>query len=424
MSLLVKGGRVIDPVSGFEGEADVLCAGGKIAAVGANLDAAADCVLDATGSFVFPALLDLHAHTGEPGHEPRETLATFAAAAVRGGFAAAVLMPDTHPVRQDAADVRALIAAGAGLPVRLLAAASLTREREGSEPTEWQELVAAGAVALGDCRPVADTSLVRRALLYLRPWSVPLLADCFDPYLAKNASAREGYYGTVFGLRGVPAEAEELMVEREIILARLTGGRVHIQHVTTKEAVRRIARAKEEGVAVTAEVSWLHLLKTDAALERYDTSLKVWPPLGNEEDRAALLDAVRTGVIDAIVSDHTPFTFEEKDVEFDLAPAGAAGAELVLPALWSELVNTGFLSAAQLVRALTAGPAQVLGQRVEGVREGAPADLVVLDPAAAWTVTRDALASQAANHPYLGERLTARVRAVVLGGRVQYEAER
>lgn len=423
MSLLVKGGHVIDPSSGLDAVMDILCVEGRIAAIDTSLDVDADRVIDARERVVMPALIDVHAHTGAPGHEPRETLASFAHAAVRGGFGSALLMPDTDPARQNAADVRALLDWNGTLPIRLYGAACLTKERAGDEPTEWEELVSAGALALGDCGPVVDTSLVRRALLYLRPLNVPLLAHCVDPYLARNASAREGYYGTVYGLRGMPAAAEESMVERELILAKLTGGRVHIQHVSTKESVRRIARAKEEGVGVTAEVSWLHLLKTDRELGSYDTSLKVWPPLGNVEDREALLEGVRTGVIDCIVTDHTPFTFEEKDVEFDLAPKGAAGIEHALPALWSELVKPGLIAPSTLIQRLTSGPAEAFGIEFAGVRDGAPADFVVLDPKAQWAVRGDELASLAANHPYVGAQLSAQVCATILGGRIRYERE-
>lgn len=424
MRLLIKGGRVLDPENRLDASLDILCQGGKIVALAPELEAEADHVIDATGCLVFPALIDMHAHTGEPGHEPRESLASFAQAAARGGFGTALLMPDTDPPRQHATDVRALRQQSEALPVRLLPAACLTQEREGEEPTEWGELAAEGAVALGDCRPIRDSSLVRRALLYLRMWDVPLLVDAIDPYLSKNAAAWEGYYPTIFGLRAMPAEAEETMLMRDLALARLTGGRLHVQRVATAEAVARIAEAKAAGLQVTAEVSWLHLLKTDEALGSYDTSLKVWAPLGAEEDRQALLDAVRSGVIDAIVTDHTPYTDEEKDVEFDWAPCGAAGVEHALAALWSELVGPGVLDEATLIERFTSGPARALGLPYAGLKEGAPADIVVFDPAAVWSPTREEQTSRAANHPYLGVQLTGMVQITVIGGSVEYEAGR
>lgn len=422
MRLLIKGGQLIGPERTTDGPTDILCVDGKIEAIGTATDRPADRVIDATGCVVMPALIDVHAHTGEPGHEPRETLISFAQAAVRGGFGAAVLMPNTDPPRQNVADIRSLLDWNDMLPIRIHAAACLTKDRAGEEPTEWGELAMGGAVALGDCKAVLDSSLVRRALLYLQTWNLPLLVDCMDPYLAKNASAREGYYATVFGFRGMPAAAEESMIVRDLILAELTGGRLHVQHVSTKEGVARIAEAKAKGVPVTAEVSWLHLLKTGAALEEYDTSLKIWPPLGHDEDRQALIEAVRTGVIDAIVTDHTPYTTEEKDVEFDLAPWGAAGVEHALPALWSELVGTGLIAGSTLVERMSKGPATILGLPFTGVTEGASADLVVLDPNTEWVA--EGLVSQAANHPYQGVRLRAQVRATVTGGTVRYETER
>lgn len=424
MRLLIKGGRVLDSANGLDAILDVLCHDGKVVALGTDIEAEADRVLDAAGCLVFPALIDMHAHTGEPGNEPRENLASFAQAALRGGFGTALLMPDTDPPRQYASDVRTLREQSEQLPVRLLAAACLTEQRAGEEPTEWGELAEAGALAIGDCLPIRDTSLVRRALLYLGMWDVPLLTDAIDPYLSKNAAAWEGYHATIYGLRAMPAEAEETMLMRDLLLARLTGGRLHVQRVATAEGVARIAEAKAQGVRVTAEVSWLHLLKTDEALGSYDTSLKVWAPLGDEGDRKALIDAVRSGVIDAIVTDHTPYTSEEKEVEYDLAPFGAAGIEHALSALWSDLVRPGLLDAATLIDRLTVGPSRALGLSCAGLQEGAPADLVVFDPQAVWTPTREEQSSWAANHPYLGVELTGIVQATVIGGRVEYEAGR
>lgn len=423
MRLLVKGGRVIDPSSGVHGKLDVYCVDGKIAEIGPNLSAAADQTIDAEGCVVLPALVDLHAHTGEPGYEQRETLATLGQAAVQGGFGTVVLMPDTSPPRAHATEVRATLHQGASLPCRVHAAACLTIDREGVDPTEWGELASAGAVALGDCRPLADSSLVRRALTYLRDWNIPVLADCIDMSLAAGAAGRESFYGTVYGLRGMPSEAEEVALARDLVLTRLAEGRLHVQRITTKAAVDLIARAKDAGLAVTAEVSWLHLLKTDEALASYDTSLKVWPPLGTEEDRQALLDAVRSGVVDAIVSDHTPYTLEEKDVEFDQAPWGAAGIEHVLPALWSELVEPGILTPEVLVERLTSGPARAFGLDFGGIRAGQPADLAVLATNEPWAVTEDRTASLGSNHPYVGASLQARVRATVVAGQVRYASE-
>lgn len=424
MRLLVKNGYVVDPTANLAGQLDVLCVDGRIAAVSPNLDVQADTIIDATGTVVMPALIDMHVHVGEPGHEPRETFESLGAAAVRGGIGTAVLMPNTDPPRQTAADVHATLAWTETLPCRIQVAGCLTKDRAGNDPAEWGELVAAGAMALGDCKPMLDSGLVRRALTYLRSWGVPLLADCVDLGLAQGAAAREGYFSTMFGLRGMPAAAEECALSRDLILARLAQGRLHIQRVTTKGGVELVARAKREGLPVTAEVSWLHLLRTDAALESYNTALKVWPPLGNEEDRLALIEGVKNGVIDCIVSDHTPFASEEKDVEFDLAPWGAAGIEHALPALWSELVLPEILPAATLIERFTAGPARALNLEFAGLTVGAVADLVALDPDSPWTVGRSQTASLAANQAYLGAQLQTRVRATIVGGALRYSLER
>lgn len=421
MRLLVKGGNVYDPATGTSRRADVYCEAGRIATVADSFEGEADRVVDASGCFVTPGYLDLHAHVGEPGHEARERLDTLAQAAVSGGFTGVLVMPNTDPVRQYAADCRRLIERSHGLPCRLYPAAALTKGRDGAEPTEWGELAEAGVRALGDCKPLTDPGLIRRALTYLRLWDVPLLLDCVDRSLSAAATAREGYHATVFGLRGMPAEAEELAVMQAVILARLTGGRVHLQRVTTKRAVEWLERAKGEGLQVSAEVSWLHLLHTGAALDTYNTAFKVWPPFGDEADRQALLDGVRSGVIDAIVSDHTPYALEEKRVEFDFAPFGAAGLETAVAALWTRLVDTGVLEADVLAHRLTAGPAQVLGLPAPSVAEGEPADLTIFDPSLRWQVTFAHLASLAVNQPYIGSELQGGVRSTIVGGAVQYE---
>lgn len=423
MRLLIKGGRVVDPASSETGRvADVLCENGRIVAVEAEYSADADRVIDAAGGWVIPGPIDLHAHVGEPGYEARETLASLAAAAVRGGFAQVVVMPDTRPVRDQVFAVEAFLERSRRLPCRLLPAAALTAESRGEEPSEWGELVEAGAVALGDTKPVADSGLLRRALLYLRRWQRPILVDCLDASLSEGAVAWEGVDATRFGLRGMPAEAEAIPLVQALLLARLTGGRLHVQHVSTRQGVEWIRWAKEQGIPVTAEVSWLHLLEDVSVLGDYDTAWKVRPPLGDASNREALRDAVATGIIDAVVSDHTPFAREEKNVEFEMAPFGAAGIECMLPALWSGLVEAGRMSAETLVARLTEGPARILGRPAPRIAVGEPADLTVLKPGE-WRFEPTRRASLAANHPYDGRSLSVYVAATIVAGEVRHEQE-
>ncbi len=427
MRLLIKGGRIIDPAGEHaEGHrVDILCDAGSIVRIEPELnDVAADAVVDAAGAWVLPGFIDLHAHVGEPGHERRERLDTLTQAAVRGGFTKVVVMPDTEPARDTADAVRALRSRGSELACCVLPVGALTRQRQGQEPTEWGELVEAGAIALGDGKPVADSGLVRRALIYLQRWGTPLFLDAMDLSLAGGASAWESVHATIYGLRCMPAEAEASALVREILLARLTGGRAHLQHVSTRQGVEWVRWAKEADIPVTAEVSWLHLVETDAVLGDYDTSYKVWPPLGTEADREALIEGLATGVIDAVVTDHTPFTTEEKLVEFDQAPFGAAGLETAVPALWTELVESGRMPAATLVERLTAGPARVLGLPEPRVAVGEPANLTILQPGRPWTLEQDQQASLAANHPYIGRPVRAAIVATVVDGTIRYEQER
>lgn len=421
MRLLINNATIL-PHDERKQPTNILCENGRIKAIGSDVTASDAQVIDATDCVVFPTLIDLHAHVGEPGHEARETVATLGEAAVRGGFGTVVVMPDTTPPRQTVADVYGLQQLAAQVPCRILPAAALTKERAGKEPTEWGELAEAGVPAFADCTNTLDNSLLRRALTYLKTWQRPLFVDCVDPHLSDGASGRESLHGTMYGLRGMPAEAEEIAIAQALIVAQLTKGHVHIQRVSTKQGLQRIAEAKQQGLSVTAEVSWLHLLQTDAALEHYDTSLKVWPPLGTEEDRQALLAGVRTGIIDAIVTDHTPYTIEEKDVEFDWAPWGAAGVEHALPALWSQLVTPGHVEADTLIERLTSGPASVINMAKPHIAEDEPAQFVVFKPE--HTAQSIAHRSLAANHPYAEHKFTAHVQATVIDGQVRFAAGR
>ncbi len=430
MAWLIKGGRVMDPASGLDAELDVLVAGGRIAAVGTGLEAAAPgllgsgseeplAVLEARGLVVAPGFIDLHAHLGEPGGEERETFTSATEAAAAGGFVAVAAMPDTEPPIEGRTGVEFVChrAALAG-QVRVLPVAALSKGRRGEELAEIGEAVQAGAVAVGDARPVARGDLMRRAMEYSRRWGVPVLAHAVDPSLAGDGVMHEGVTATLLGLRGSPAVAEEVAVARELLLAERTGARLHLQHVTTARAVALIREAKARGVAVTAEVTPHHLVLTDEAVRGYDPMARVEPPLRTAEDVLALREGLRDGTLDAIATDHTPCLREEKDVEFDLAAPGIAGLETAFALVWTELVATGQLAPATALGRLSAGPARVLGLAGGRLGAGLPADLVLFDPQRVWEVDPAQFRSRARNTPFAGRRLRGRVVHTLVGGRL------
>jgi dihydroorotase len=422
-TILVRGGRVIDPASGFDRVADLLLAGGRVAAVGeaAGEGAAGAAVIDARGLWVLPGLIDLHAHLREPGHEYKETVLTGTRAAVAGGFTAVACMPNTVPPNDTASVTRSILrkAAEAGL-ARVYPIGCITTGQRGERMAEYGDLVAAGCRAFSDDgRPVMDGGVMRRALEYSRHFDVAVISHCEDLHLAGDGVAHEGAVATRLGLRPIPAAAEEAMVAREVVLARQTGARVHIAHVSTAGSVAIVAAAKAEGLAVTAEATPHHFTLTDDALEGYDTATKVNPPLRSAADRAAVRRGLAEGVIDAIATDHAPHGIVDKELEFDAAANGMIGLETALP-LALRLVEAGEVSLHRVIEALTWRPARILGVAGGRLAAGDPADVTLVDPAEEWTVEPERLFSKSRNTPFAGWRLRGRVRATVVGGRVVF----
>ncbi|HEY8489623.1 MAG TPA: dihydroorotase [Dehalococcoidia bacterium] len=439
-TILIRGGRVLDPGRGLDTVGDVLIRNGRVVAAGPAQTGRADLVIQAAGLVVCPGFVDLHTHLREPGLEHKETIATGTLAAARGGFTTVCAMPNTEP----AADTRSVVefvlrrAAEAG-HVRVLPVGAVTKGRAGRELAELGELAEAGAVAFSDDgSPVADAGLMRRALEYASAFGLPVSDHCETPELARGGVMHEGWVATRLGLRGQPAAAEESMVARDLQLAELTGARVHIAHVSTAGAVELIRRAKERGVPVTAEVTPHHLTLTHEAVAwgpdgadgplRYDTNARVNPPLRSRADVEACVQGLRDGTIDAVATDHAPHALVDKQVEFDLAAPGISNLETALAQVLT-LVHAGLLDLPALVERLTAGPVRAWGldRWVEGLgtlREGAPADVTVFDPDEEWTVDPTAFASKGRNTPLAGVRLRGRVVATVAGGRLVYAAER
>lgn len=415
--LLIKGG-VLWSEAGPVHECDLLVEGGRLLRLGKGLADRAARVVPAHGWLILPGLVDLHVHLGEPGREDRESLESGLAAAAWGGFTAVLAMPDTDPPADRPSDVRYLIDRSASIAgAEILVCAALTKGRQGKELAELAALKEAGAVAAADARPVADARVMRRALEYTRMLSLPVFSEARDESLAHGGSAHEGEVADWLGLPGIPAAAEWVALARDLLLAESTGGRLHVQGVSTRRSVELLRDAKERGVKVTAECSLYHLIMTDESLKSYDTNAKVLPPLRPREDVDALLEGVREGVIDCIVSDHTPLTLEEKSREFDYAEFGAAALEAVLPVIHTELVERGLLTWHDVVEALSRRPRQVLGLAQQRFVEGEGCAFTLFNPDVEGTVDPSTWRSKARNTPLAGRAVKGRVEGVYTRGR-------
>jgi dihydroorotase len=421
--LLLRGGRVIDPSRQTDGTADLLVAGGRIEAVGRNIPAAPDAeVLDVTGKVVAPGLIDLHVHLREPGQEDVETVASGAAAAAAGGFTAVCAMPNTDPVTDNQAAVgfvvrQAIRAARA----RVYPIGAISLGQEGRQLAEFGEMVAAGAVAVSDDgRPVVSSHLMRTALEYARTFGIPVADHCEDPTLSAGGAMHEGLVSTRLGLKGIPAAAEEIMVARDLLLAELTGGHIHLCHMSTRGSVELIRRAKERGIRVTAEATPHHFALTHDRVEGYDTNAKMNPPLREAADRDAIREGLRDGTIDVIATDHAPHHYDAKEREFDQAPNGIIGLETALGVAIRELVVPGLLSLPELLARMSTIPARIFGLPGGTLAVGAPADLAVLDPDVRWVVEPATFRSRSRNTPFSGEELVGRAELTLVDGRVVY----
>lgn len=434
-TLLIRGGRLIDPASGRDEQGDVLIENGRVRAAGGNLSVDGAEVVEAAGCIVAPGFIDLHAHLREPGFEQKGTIATETEAALRGGFTTVCAMPNTEPAPDTAPAVEGLMQIVAqDARVRVLPVGSTTMGRAGKQLAALSELADAGVVAISDDgTPVEGGHLMRNALSLAGALGLVLAEHCDEPSLSGKGSMHEGAVSERLGLAGQPTAAESAAIARNIELCELTGGRLHIMHVTAARSVELVARAKERGLRVTCEVTPSHLFLTDEAVAgndatpAYDTSAKVNPPLRTEEDRLALLAGVNSGVIDAIATDHAPHAPEEKLWEFDQAPFGISCVETALATVMT-LVSRGELELGAALRALTKGPAETftLAEHVAGIgtlATGAPADVTVFDPVERWTVDASRFASKGKNTPLAGLELQGRVRAVVAQGELKHVVE-
>ena len=421
-ALVLKGGRVVDPAGGINGVADVRIEGNRVAAVGADLPLDGGLPVEVpAGLVVCPGFIDMHVHFREPGQEHKETIATGAAAAVTGGFVAAACMPNTDPVNDHAGVTEEIArkAAAAGL-ARVYPIGAVSVGSQGERMTEIRTLREAGCVGLSDDgHPVRSALLMRRALEYASMFGMPVINHCEEPSLAAGGVVHEGFRATALGLRGQPGETESIMVERDVSLSRLTGGAVHVAHMSARESLRAVRSGKQRGIAVTCEVTPHHFILTDDDLQ-YDTNFKMNPPLRAVADRDAMLEGLADGSIDAIATDHAPHHADEKAVEFDRAPFGIIGLETAVSLSLDRLVHRGVLSMTRLVELYAPNPARILGVEGGSLAPGSAADITILAPDAAVEVAADRFRSKARNTPFDGWRLRGAVAVTIVDGRVVY----
>lgn len=411
MLKLIKGGRVLDPAVGRDEIADVLVEDGKIKAIGERLSAEGAEVMDVKGCWVVPGLIDMHVHFRDPGFEAKEDIESGSMAAAAGGFTAVACMPNTNPVADNRAVVEYIRAKAArvGL-VRVFPIGAITKGLAGEELAEIGDMKDAGIVAISDDgRPVCDAGVMRRAMQYAAMFDLPVISHCEDRGLSSNGVINEGRVSAVLGLAGIPASAEEVMVARDIILAKETGARLHIAHVSTRGSVELVRRAKEQGIKVTAEVAPHHFTLTEDAVMGFDTNAKVNPPLRTAEDVEALIEGLADGTIDVIATDHAPHTIEDKDVEFDQAAFGISGLETAVPLAITRLVRTGAITPLKLVEKMALNPAKILGLGLGTLKPGAQADITIIEPEAGLKVEVEKFKSRGKNSPFNGRWLFGRI---------------
>jgi dihydroorotase len=426
MQILLKNVHLVDPAAGRNGRFDVVVGGNRILRVGRDVPADGAQVVELpAGLVVTPGLIDMHVHLREPGHEHKETIATGTASAVAGGFTAVACMPNTDPVNDHSSVTEFIVkrAGEAGL-ARVYPIGAVSMGSKGEQLTEIGDLKKAGCVALSDDgRPVATALLMRRAMEYASMFNMPVIDHCEDQSLKGDGVAHEGPVSALLGLRGIPGASESVMVERDISVAELAGGRFHVAHMSARQSLRAVRAGKNAGIAVTCEVTPHHFTLTDEQLSArggYDTNVKMNPPLREEADRAAMVEGIRDGAIDVIATDHAPHHADEKSLEFDRAPFGIVGLETAVSLCLDRLVHPGVIGLPRLVELLAVNPARVLGVPGGTLADGAPADLTILAPDVPVTVDARSFRSKSKNTPFDGWTLKGAVAATIVGGRVVF----
>lgn len=431
--LVVTGGRVIDPALGFGKDAHLFIKDGCIAGIETDTPAIQrtlrtfdkDQIIDATGKLVVPGLIDMHVHLREPGREDCETIASGCQAAAAGGFTAVCCMPNTTPRIDNQETVKFVQDRAQNADARVYVVGAITKNLEGKELAEIGDLVKMGAVAVtDDGQYLQNPEVMRRALEYTRMLGIPVMQHAEDNFLAANGVMNESYQSSRLGLKPRPAVAEEIAVLRDIALCRVTGARLHIQHISTRRAVEAVRQAKKEGINVTTEACPHHFVLTDDEIgKKFDPNLKVNPPIRTRDDVEAVIEGLVDGTIDCIASDHAPHSIEDKDCEFDRAPSGIIGLETTLGLVKTYLIDKAYMGWGDAIRKMTINPARILKLDGGTLATGSVADIAIIDPDKKWTVKAANFRSRSKNSPFIGYRLSGRATATILAGRVVYQAK-
>jgi dihydroorotase len=420
-TIQISGGRIIDPGQDIDATGDLWISRGHILPTGAGYEEA-EIVIDARGLIVCPGLIDVHVHLREPGNEEDETIATGAAAALAGGVTSVACMPNTlPPIDSQAAAEFVVLQGQRARQSNVYPVGAVSKGRKGEELASLGQLVAGGAVAFtDDGAPVASAALMRRALEYSRMFDRVIMQHCQVPELTTGGVMNEGFEATRLGLPGMPPAAEDIMVARDIRLAEITGGRLHIQHISTARSVELVREGKRRGVKVTAEVCPHHFTLTDERLRTFDSNFKMNPPLRTWNDVEAVIGGVKDGTIEILATDHAPHAPEKKMRELDQAPFGIIGLETLIPITATYLIEPGHLSWSEAIRKLTINPAQLLGISKGTLRAGAEADVTLIDPSTTWTIDPARFRSKSRNCPFAGWEVRGRAHTVIVGGEVRY----
>lgn len=423
MNKLIKGGRVIDPSQGIDKVLDILIEKGKIKAIDENITTENAEIIDASGKIVTPGLIDIHVHLREPGYEAKEDIQSGSISASAGGFTSVACMPNTNPPADNKSVVEFIMekAKRVGL-IDVYPIGTISKGLKGEELSEIGDMKHSGIVGISDDgKPVMNSNLMRRALEYSSMFELPVISHCEDLNMSGEGVINEGLTSTILGLEGIPAAAEEIMAARDIRIAGLTGGKLHIAHVSTKGCVELIRRAKAKGINVTAEATPHHFTLTEESVKTFDTNTKVNPPLRTAEDVEAVRQGLKDGTIDAIVTDHAPHTIEDKELEYDYAAFGISGLETSLPLVITYLVNTGILTLSQAIEKMTINPANIMNIPKGTLKPGRDADITIIDIEKSITVDTKKFKSKGKNSPFNGWELKGSIVMTIKGGNTVYE---
>ncbi|MFQ3549119.1 MAG: dihydroorotase [Armatimonadota bacterium] len=424
MKILLKGGTIINPANGEEIKSDILIENEYIKSIKPSIDETADEVIDCKGKYISPGLIDMHVHLREPGYEYKETIASGARAAAAGGFTSIVAMPNTSPAVDNAAMVEFVLKKGKEADVRVLTTGAATKGNNGAEMAEIGDMISSGACAISDdAFPIQNADLMRMIMQYSKMFDKPVLVHSEDKSMTASAVMNEGTNCTILGLKPWPRQAEEIMIWRNILLSQLTDCAVHIQHVTTKGGVEAVKWAKERGLKITCETCPQYFSLTDDALKNYDSNAKCCPPLRTKEDVEAIKSALADGTIDVIATDHAPHAAEEKEVEIPDASFGMIGLETALSLVITNLVHSGVLSLSDAIKKMTIAPARILGLGEPAIKEGALADITVIDINKEYIVDKSEFKSLSKNTPFDGFNLKGKAATTIVGGKIVFQSK-